>query len=418
MIATHSLKFLDARARNKALLARPIGKVPESCICSSTTQLKKEFWASPSNASEIPKWSDAAKKFSKFDENHINIPDTIDSQNKQLLIPTSQDEYISITPVTSMGLVNELYQRIAEQTLPYMNWTIQPTPAAMANHGETLLRQGGKVRLLRRGPSNIEPQKWNGSFIELTARCEKMNIASGFLSVGFPAITSIGGFIHSLERKTGCNIEFAIGIRKSEWSRSVPKVTIHKGSSGGGTTGKVQGKKVDIRPGYTTNEITATCDVVILLRGEYLAAIESSLKNVHNLAGGRLFDIHIKRKTNEKPEQASYLIDASLDIEKYKEKTQLDNLQAALDIYGMDGDWCDEEWRQYRNGYTLNHTGYALLEKPKAREAARGNYKHAWAEPTFSLITQGYMSDDCWWSRQSSRDHTWIGWIGSRRQQR
>lgn len=403
MIATHTAKIFNARLKQSALASKIIAPVPDDIICSQSVKMRRELWAAPINAADIKYWREMTANLPEDYELATSLPEITDPQLKQILLPLDflNDIYVSVTPVASMGVIHEIYHRLHEMNLPYRKWIIQPTPAALANHGEALLMQGGVVRMLRRGPAKVARRSWRGDFIQLTARCERMNISSGMTAVGFPAITAIGGFIHSLERSIGREIEFAFGMKSAEWVSGVKKFPVHKDSYGS-FTGRSKGGKIDVTPGYSTEEITANCEIVLLLRtDEPPQALLEFLKNTQRLAGGSLFDIDIAVVTNGHPPDASYLLDASLDIARICSKNDADSLQAALEMYANDGNWIDGEWHQPRNGYTLNQTGYAFLESPINRPGTRGNYPHAWAEPVFSLITQGSMTDECWWSRNT-----------------
>lgn len=412
MIATHTPKMFNARIKSAAISAKIEGQIPGRIICSQTTVLRKEMWAAPANAADMKQWRATVASLPDDFVLEPCLPDITDPQLKQLLVPVDwhNNLYVSVTPVASMGVMHELYQRLYEQNLPFRKWIIQPTPAAMANHGEALLMQSGAVRMLRRGPAKITQGNWRGDFVQLTARCEGMNISSGMVAVGFPAITAIGGFIYSLERKTGEDIEFAFGIKSADWVSGVPKININK-TSYGSSSGRAKGGKVTPVPGYSTEEIVANCDIVLLLKTKADPVdLRDILVNTHRLAGGRLFDVDVSVIADGIPPDASYLLDASSDIARKRKKEGIDSLQAALEMYAIDGSWVDGEWNQPRNGYTLNQTGYAFLERPVERLAARGNYPHAWAEPTFSLITQGSMTESCWWSKNSNE--TGMFWKG------
>lgn len=413
MIATHTSKMFNARLKISGLAARIIVTHPPYLVSSQTVTMRREFWAAPTNAANIRHWRDIAGNLPEDYELEPSFPGITDTQLKQLLLPLEwrQNSYISVTPVASMGVIHELYQRLYEMNIPYRKWTIQPTVAAMANHGEALLMQGGVVRMLRRGQAKVTQGRWQGSFVQLTARCEGMNISSGMVAVGFPALTAIGGFVHSLERSIGHDIEFAFGMQSADWVSGVPKIQTHHGAYGP-FTGRTAGGKVKVGPGYSTEEITANCSIVLLLRSDApLEALVKALERTHKLAGGVLFDLDVSVVTDGNPPEASYLLDASADIVR-KQKDGVDSLQAALEMYALDGSWHEGEWNQPRNGYTLNQTGYAFLEHPIERAGSRGNYPHVWAEPVFSLITQGSMTENSWWSRTCS-ESSGVFWRGN-----
>src|SRR5690606_20559978 len=135
-----------------------------------TVSMRREFWATPANAADMRKWRGVIEGLSADFAPEPSLPEIKDPHLKQVLIPVD-DGYVSITPVASMGVLHELYQRLYEQGLPFFTWVVQPTVAAMANHGEALLLQSGKVRMLRRGLAQIAPGSWRGDFVQLTARC-------------------------------------------------------------------------------------------------------------------------------------------------------------------------------------------------------------------------------------------------------
>ncbi|MEL0637628.1 hypothetical protein V6259_12745 [Marinomonas sp. TI.3.20] len=408
MISTHSPKLFNARIDSNALAAEILHPVPNGIICSQTVNIKNRFWSAPKNAADIKKWREI---IAELPANHVmttSLPAIRDPHLKQVLLPNDnwrEDEYVSVSPVASMGVINETYLRLGTQSMPFKKWVIQPTPAALANHGDVMLKQGGIVRLMRRGLVQIkEPNIWKGSFVQLTARCDNMNISSGMMSVGFPAISAIGGFIHSIERKVGIEMEFACGFKSLSWSEGVPRCTLHKTSSQS-SIGRMKGRAIEPKPGYTTEEITATGQIVILIRSSAdqndLKTLVKVLNSSNRLAGGRLFDIDVSIVENGVAPEANYIFDASTDIVC---DTQTDALQASLNMYKLGGEWREGlGWYQKGNGYTLNHSGYAYLEEPCEKTNVRNNYHHAWAEAAFSLINQSAMSSKAWWKRESSK---------------
>jgi len=413
MISTHTPKMFDARIKSDGINAKIQGSVPLSTICSKTTTQRKELWAAPRNAAEMKMWRETLANLPADYTHKASLPNITDPFLKQVLLPLDwrNGSYVSATPLASMGVLHELFKRIGELNLPYKKWVVQPNPAAMANHGEALLLQGGAVRMLRRGPAKITQGDWRGDFIQLTARCESMNVSSGMMATGFPAMTAIGGFIHSLERKIGHDIEFAFGMKSASWIHGVRRIAVNRNSTNSSPGGRLGGKIRPV-PGFVVDEMVANCEIVLLLKTKAEPeALQSLLKKAHKLAGGCLFDVDVSAVSNDAPTNASYFVDASADIARKIRKPGVDNLQAALEMYAADGQWVDDEWLQPRNGYTLNHTGYALLEKPVNRSGSRDNYPHAWAESTFSLITQGSMTENCWWSR--AYDDSGVFWKGS-----
>lgn len=403
MLATHTPKMFNAKIKSPALSARIIGSLSKDYITSQSVSMRREIWAAPSNAADMKKYREKAGRLVDKKNIDVSIPGITDPHLKQILLPLNweNDEYVSVTPVSSMGLSNELYQRLYEMNIPYRQWVVQPTPAAMANHGENIMMQNGIQRMLRRGILRAEKGEWKGSFIQLQARFESMNVSSGMLALGFPSITAIGGYVHTLERLVKCDIEFAIGFKSCQWIHGLERIVVNKDCYGN-TTGRLRGKKIKASPGYSTEEIKANGELVLLLRAEKnKQLIIDQIAKVNRIAGGSLFDIEVSEVVDDYPAEASYLFDATRAIKSKIAEEKKDSLQAALEFYSENGEWREgNRYWQSGNGCTLNHTGYAFLEEPANREGTRGNYPHAWAEPIHSLINQGTMSDTCWWKRK------------------
>ena len=394
MIATHTPKYFNARVKNEAICSR-IENVAEYLACSKNVNMRKELWACPLNSANIKKTRAEIEALEDGAEVEAYFPKVTDPKVKQLLLPFDGN-YISVSPVPSVGLLNELFNRLREQRIHNYKHTIQPNMLALANHGEGLLSQGGIVRCLRRGVFHVNKKEYKDSFVQLTANCQNMNISSGMVAVGFPSITSIGGLIHSIERKIGKDILFSIGLKNCNWKKGIEKSVA------------VTGKKVSNV--LASDEIKANADIVILLKTGDMRDLENvanELKNVTRVCGGSLFNTNVSIIKNGTPDYASYLYDCSFNLKATNEK---DVLQVALDFYSSDMEEVDGKNVPSGNNYTLNHTGYALLETPTERNNSRGGYKHAWVEPTFSLVAQTDMCNLAWWVRK--QDEQGVFWQG------
>ncbi|WP_272666146.1 MULTISPECIES: type I-F CRISPR-associated protein Csy2 [Providencia] len=412
MIATHSPKFFNARLSVHAICADIISNIPSHLICSKTINMRKKYFACPSNAAEFKKYREEIEKISNQTNISCVIPDITDPFLKQLLLPVN-DDYVSVTPVISNGVLYEFYKRSYESEAPFYSTIVQPNVSALANHGEGVLLQGGKVRLMRRGIVDTgNASGWKGDFIELACKCVNMNISSGMLSIGFPAITAIGGFIHSIERKVGCEIEFSVGVKSSSWSSAVIKATtIRNGTKNYDGRVATKGAALFPVPSLVTGEVKGTVELVILMRGADTALIKETLKSTNKIAGGDVFDLKISEHKTASPPKCNYLYDASNEMQESLFDGAIDSLAAAMTLYAKDGEYNKyKRWSANGNGRTLIHCGYAYLEKPTPKSGVRGNYRHAWAEPVFSLINQGAMSDRAWWRRVST--NSGVFWRG------
>lgn len=404
MIGTHSAKMFNARLKQSGIRASIMARMPVNLVCSKTVDQRQRFFSMPSNAALIGQERDQLLVPDESVTAGMVLPDLTDGRTKQLLVPLHQwrahDDYLAVTPLPSAGVLHELWHRLYDRQLPYRKWTIQPTPAARGNHGDPLALQSGAVRMLRRGVADVQGgSRWRGRFVCLRAQVEGMNISSGMVAVGWPAITGLGGMVHSLERQIDQELDFAFGMTSCQW-QSVKRTA----------NTRVTGRQVAVTPGYTTDEITATGEVVLLIRrkdGGRHTGLDKRLEAMTRLCGGNLHNVTVTLHNDDPAPAAAYLVDASADM--HADVLGLsDSLDAALAMYGKDGEWKMGKWHQPRNGYTLNASGYALLEEPKVRELARGGYKHAWCETVYSLVTQGAMSNAAWWSR--SVNDWGVGW--------
>lgn len=394
MIATHTPKYFNARVKNEAICSR-IENVAEYLVCSKNVSMRKELWACPLNSANMKKTRAEIEALEDGSEVEAYLPNITDPKVKQLLLPFDGD-YISVSPVPSVGLLNELFNRLREQRIHNYKHIIQPNLLALANHGEGLLSQAGFIRALRRGVFRVDKKEYKDNFVQLTANCQSMNISNGMVAIGFPAITAIGGLVHSIERKIGKDILFSIGLKKCNWKKGIEKSVA------------VVGKKVSNV--LVTDEVKANADIVILLKTDDVNDLESiakELKGVTRICGGSLFNENVSIIKNGMPDYASYLYDCSFNLKATNEK---DVLQVALDFYASDRKEVDGKLKATGNNYTLNQTGYALLETPTERNNSRNGYKHAWVEPVFSLVAQTDMCNLAWWVR--SQDEQGVFWHG------
>lgn len=363
--------------------------------------MRKKYWALPANAAEM-------KKYREISENTTEAAtyfSQLSADGKQLILPISAgtDEYLNISPVTSCGLISEMWLRNKDEYKPTLTtWMIQPTPAAFANHGETLMVQSGRIRCFNRGLTKNKESGWRGDFVVATGTAYNVNISSGGIAVGFPAITQMGGYAHVLERATGArNLQFAMGFTMIDRN-----IGHRKGTR---AERKVSDKTNNV---IITDEITATCKFVIMIKSsKYDKAIAEELNTMQRFAGGSVFDLNVQiRKDSEAPD-AIYLTDVSNKIKFH------DTLYAAFNLFLFKGKWVKSEknkktyWIQQNRKYTVIHNGYAFLEEPQERKNVRNlDYKHVFAEPTFSIVRQSKMSSRCWWKRVNTE--AGIFWMG------
>ncbi|HEA3288484.1 TPA: hypothetical protein RVS77_002104 [Pasteurella multocida] len=360
--------------------------------------MRQKYWALPLSAAEIGIYREMTK--CERENQPKKVPDIEDPRLvKQLLVPFKKS-YVSVSPVPSCGVLHEISQRSFEKKIfPMYRRVIQPNFAAWSTHGEMLLSQKGRIALLAKSLRNFPKNKKSISeYITIRCRVEKMNVSSGMAAVLFPSITAIGGAVHTIERAVNKKLDFALGFKNLDFTTS--------GSLGNA----LKGKKVI--PQLILDEITATADVILLLKLERGASEEEKkevlqyLQNnpLHRIAGGTTWEYSV---TLEKySDNYTFIVDCSKEVEKGLEQDEVDALDAAFDKYKNKGE-INEKTGLFeiteKTSVIINHTGYAFLEKPRCRQYARNNYQHAWVEPVFSVVEQETFSRRAFWTRKEKK---------------
>lgn len=428
MIATHSTKLTNAKAKQAALCADIVATIPKHLVCSQTTSLQKKYYACPLSAAEMKVWRHFSEQVNNGNlpplsaiaqaiysgkvmaKNYQVIPDIQDGRAvKQILLPQKNwryDDYICASPLSSMGLLRELWLRVTQKGLRFVDYTLESTPAAYANHGELLLDQAGRAAILLHGIRKQERTRAKTSGVCLSFIAQDMNIASGFLSKGLPALTAIGGFAHVIERQTNQSIDFAVGFNEMDWGGR-KKFSVYKSPA-----------KPAV-PNFTY-EATGTAEVHLMLRCEDNEALYHSLKNKMptRFAGGSIFSEEIMLLENERPPEASYLtrfdgeggdvFDDVLEYIKWDRKAKLKVPTKAKNLHRQSHSkpmsrLPEKEYFELLNKIrkvpTLLECGYAFLETPKKRNKSRNSYPHGWAEPLYLGVHQTGFSKDCYFKR-------------------
>lgn len=414
-IATHSTKFLNPKLKQNALCADVISSVPEAYICSKTTQIREKYWASPLNSADMKianAFLEDLKAKNQLPENYI--PSIEDHRVSQVLLPKKnwQDgHYVSVTPVSSLGMVHENHSRISDLEIYHKAVMIQPNAQIRSNQSYLMNKIGGAIKALRDDidfnslqlESRNNDQFWKGDFVELTGTAQGVDVFSGALAYGLPALTAIGGFVHVIERLLGVDIEFAFGIKGSTYQHGQKMSSQLKAGSGSVISGfgRIESKSVSaVLSAYNLAKRTANFDFVLMLRSNKckLEAIKAALNKINNkrIAGGSVFNEEIKIKRKKKAEKAFYITDFSKTAQYIlgRSKNYVDALDVLHHLYQK-----DIRNKGYRY-FTANQVGFGLLETPEKRANLRQiEYMHAWAESIHGTIMLGHASKRMWFSK-------------------
>lgn len=390
-IATHAVKSLDSRQKQSGLRAE-LPDLGEKVFASHL--LKKEYFAAPNNAALLPDARQEAVEANAMQNDEVGdfFPKIEDGRIKQVLLPFLND-YLSVTPTPSLNVINTLNKYAL--AIPYLyKQCVQPVGAATANHGDPICANRGHIKLVHNWipkHQQVDLAQFNEPVILITARCENMNVSSSYVATGLPALTAIGGFIHTIERYTEMSLPFAFGIQQLS--------TQTRGRAKRGTATAIVAVNKD-KPVIFTDEITTNAEIAFALKNtdpDLLGMVRNFAKQMNRFAGGTLWDINVTL-TKSVADYFWYQSD--------NDPTPMSNIKVGDEVdYKQILD--DETLVTYRNweaenpifsgfinslavNYRLIQSGYALLNEPVLDDMARSESKlHAWAESVFSLIELG-----------------------------
>lgn len=366
MLATHNPKLTNPRAQQKPICSHIIDTLPSYYITSQSVKMQNQFWACPKNAADISKFGDATPA--------SHLPNIQDGQNiKQVIIPT-QDNYLCVTPLDSMGLLHEMYTRLQNDDIQHKRHLLESVTAAWSNHGEMLLKQKGRVYILTRGLAKINHNNESDTVVCVRFSAQSVNASSGLVSYGHPAITAVGGLVHAIERQCGQSIKFALGLSDIDHKKA-PRQSFYNKS-----------KRAAVW--QLSYELLANMQVVLLLKSDNLGALYQHLleRPIHRFAGGSVWEYQVQ--ITDTPPNLNYIVDR-------KEKVKGgDALNGALVLYDASP-----------ATHAINQVGYALLSEPRKQQMARDDYPHAWAEPIYAITNQESFSKSAWWSRKFEDNH-------------
>ena len=369
---THAAKMFDSSIKQFAMVANMAGKPPKHFISSQSVK-GRELWAMPFNAADMATAKAVCPKTLP-----VYLPDFMDGRLKQILLPY-RDGYLAAAPVPSAKVHYELFCALKDK--PYRSWLIQPVMAAWSSHGESVLAQKGRFRLLMtrvRMPTMpfVLPEK----AVCVSFRCERMNIAGGMAAVGAPAITAIGGLVHAIERSFGSEVHFAVGFEWVNW---------HSRARGANYQRKTPMIKLAVNK-IMTDEVTGSGKVHLILKSDKEGLAEHMRANPFNrFAGGTVWDFSV---------QTGGEIFATFLCDNSKHLVGADDvLAAAIKLYETEDTW--GECPKLISTYGINHVGYGLLETPKQRAKARKGYPSAWVEPLFGAVVLTDNPDNLFWRR-------------------
>ena len=379
MLVTHSLKLTNPRSNNSGLIShsKPINGFLSN---ASALEFSKKYWAAPTNAADMPAAKVVADLANDNDEVAEYFPESLSVADKQMFLKTKEG-YVLHTPAIGCALVDAVNSALTAIKATWINH--QPTVAAWGNHGEIMVKNHGRLRVVDVGEdSNREFTKrfkstdgsasatadtapaaaGNYVFLKITGQLQSFNANAGLISVGIPAMTAIAGTVDHLifnaKSKDTSVVKFAIGLKNSRWSSSNIKGT--------NSTRDVASKATI--PFVNFSEKRGDCAISLIISApiNVIRKIRKYTKNhAFKLAGGDLFDVNI-----------SYSRNGFQNNDEYEYLTQYGE-------YSVNAIEELVEAAQNRVAFPLQ-VGFRLLEQPKARKGRRDLRKnHAFSEPIY-----------------------------------
>ena len=390
MIVTHSNKFF----RPKSIIVGGIYSnkldVPDYVISSNNVNESKKYWANPSSAAYYKKAKKMADEANEMGEPVVNyFPDCVDTYSTQLFFKNDQNEYIVHTPLLSCALVDEftkkarrIYNQQIEilkkndqdeiknhQFISFNYFQIQPSGVTLGNRGELATSHGGnffiksiKGNLSERSYENLKKYQSvelenDKKYLYFYGKLNDANFNAGFISMGLPSLSSIGGLVESIEVALNYNecIPFAFGFKNNHIN------------PGGKIGANIKNGKVSTQ--LITEEKKGSLDFVIVLdiTNFNYKHIANELKKKNRLGGGVIFEHNITQKQIDNDNKYLFLRNCKNIMKKaYQSSDVIDYI--------------------IKGNFHPILCGFSLLEKPYLKKGARCNCKHAFSESLYLPI--------------------------------
>lgn len=403
MIVTHSNKFLTPKSKVVGGVLNSALDIPDFFISSNHVSQSKKYWANPISAAYYREAKEMAERANKEGAVENCFPDFVDGFTKQLFLKTNKG-YIVHSPLTSCSLVDEFTTKAREyhknliskylalkedrktnkytQSVKffgsgYFDHQIQPSGVTLGNRGELAVKHGGRFFIKStpflgafKSHSKINLNE-NRKHLFFYGSLDGVNLNSGFISSGVPALTAIGGMIESIELKLNYDnpIPFAFGLKNHSMSK-------------GGKLSTTFSKDRKIIPQLVLEEKNGSLDFVIVLdvTNFDFDDIKNELLKINRLAGGSIFNYNVSNEITKE-------LDEYFFIRKFTTK---------MAVAIKSGDVVS---------YIISHKlhpvacGYALLQEPNSKEGVRldkisnQKYNHAFSETLFLPVRMSKRLD-------------------------
>lgn len=358
MLATHSVKTLALKSKQKNIKSNIIANLDRRYICSKNIKLRRVLW----EVSTTQNNNDSL--YLKSDE----LPDITD-RNLRCELFTHNNHVLHICSIDSMGVLYEINKRGLEKNFRTNRIAMVSKDSlfSLKDKNELLLAQKGCVFTFPFVSVNKEKVpfcsiKTEFEFVHMQMMINKASLTNGLVSTCTLSISKLSLFINQIENRVGENVSFALGIDSI--------------SQYNGSTYRKNARYSD------TDSMLADAKINILLKVEkttnsrLLEVIQEM--NVEKMFGGGI--VHLKSIISNVVPSCVFIVDATDQIE-------LKDKEDAL----------DDAFEKSKSGYMVSQIGHAFLEHPQYRDYRSKIIEHVWSEPIYTLTEQTGYSNKAWW---------------------
>lgn len=385
MLTTHNFRTLNPSVSQTPLCQTLKSNLPKTFISSATISLRRYVWVDGQSAHISPFELMQAKQANEYYLSNGYLPPEFESKT-ELIDPVlnrlslyvgkvdQERKYYSISTAPCMGILHEIACREKENPNVLLSkQQVEANPARYFKHGQIIIEHQGVLKsfLLPR----IVPMQstlktiTDKKYAILEFEILQLNVATGLVGIGLPALTMIGMFVSNyLEKEAAPNSElhFSVGFK-----------SIDNRFKSDRYSGTLLNENI-----YRKSHVKAYIVISANTEAE-TESVYQKLNSDFKIAGNVL---HAKKTyfTDEIP-SAYWLHGVEKDVEKFIENNpDKDALDAAF-------------YLAEQNCLSVPvATGFALMSNPTpTQHVEHTKHPHAWAETVFKSLQLTYKPFTC-----------------------
>lgn len=380
MLTTHNFRTLNPSVSQTPLCQTLKSELPKTFISSATISLRRYVWVDGQSAHISPFELMQAKQANEYYLANGHLPPEVESKT-ELIDPVlnrlslhigkvnQERKYYSVSTAPCMGILHEISCREKENPNVLLSkQQVEANPERYFKHGQIIMEHQGVLKsflLPRIVPvQTTETTHTDKKYAVLEFEILQLNVATGLVGIGLPALTMIGMFVSNyLEKEVTPDGEltFSIGFK-----------SIDNRFKSDRYSGKLLNENI-----YRKSHVKAYI-VVSAETEEETHNVFQKMNSDFKIAGNTL---HAKKTyfTNEVP-MAYWLDGVEQEVEEFiTNNPGKDALDAAF-------------YLAEQNRLTVPvATGFALMSNPTvAHHVEHTKHPHAWAETVFKSLQLTY----------------------------